>query len=174
MTDIEELEGRVLAALDRIADGVARLPDPHGLAAAISPAPAAEDQSGRVAALEAALEEERMATAQLEERVKGLKARQDEAIETLKADVARLRDEAAEAQDASERLRQVNGDLRELSAQMREQMVSGTAEPHLINKAMMAEIEALNATRAADRAEVDAVVTELRALLPDANAGGTH
>ncbi len=39
------------------------------------------------------------------------------------------------------------------------------AEPHLINKSMMAELEALRTTQAADRAELDAVLTELVPLV---------
>ncbi len=182
MSDIEALESRILAALDRLGDSVARLPAPEALAAAGTaaaeappqpePAPApvqaqADDQSGRIAELEAALAEERTVTAQLEERVKALKARQDETIDRLRGQIEDMRRHNATAQDAADRLRQANADLRDLNARMREKLSEQTAEPHLINKAMMAELESLRATRAADRAEVEAVIRELRPLLQE-------
>lgn len=167
MSDIEELEGRILAALDRIGDSAAQLPDPRLLATATAPDPQAEDQLARVAELEAALEDERLVSAQLEERVKALKARQDETIERMRGQIEDLRSQAAVTQEASERLRQVNADLRDINARLREQLSQQTAEPHLINKAMMAELEALRATRAADMAEVQAVMQELRPLIAE-------
>ncbi len=167
MADIEELEGRILAALDRIGDGVARLPEPEALAGTgAAPATSAED-TGRIAELESALEDERLVSAQLEERVKALKARQDETIERLRGQIEEMRAQAATTQEASEQLRQVNADLRDLTARLRTQLAEGTAEPHLINKAMMAELEALRATRAADRAEVQAVIAELRPMIAE-------
>ena len=62
MTDIADLENRLSAAMDRIAAGLNNLGD--------APAAASGDQSGdqseEIAALRAALEEERTANAQLE------------------------------------------------------------------------------------------------------------
>ena len=165
MADIEELEGRILAALDRIGDGVARLPEPGALAAAAPAMAPADDSAERIAELEGALGDERLVSAQLEERVKALKARQDETIERLRGQIEEMRAQAATTQEASERLRQANAELRDLTARLREQLAEGTAEPHLINKAMMAELEALRATRAADRAEVQAVIAELRPMI---------
>jgi hypothetical protein len=42
---------------------------------------------------------------------------------------------------------------------------TGVGEPHLINKAMMAELEALRAVRSSDRAEVDAIIAELEPIV---------
>lgn len=164
MSDIEALESRILAALDRIGDGVARLPEPGALAASMA-ITEIEDQTGEVEKLEAALAEERIVSAQLEERVKALKARQDETVDRLRSQIEEMRQQSAQVQEASERLRQVNADLRDINARLREQLSAQTAEPHLINKAMMAELEALRATRAADKAEVEAVMQELRPLI---------
>lgn len=69
MTQIEELQGRILTAMERISAGVSKLEEAH--AAAKEEAKVAADTS----ALEAALEEEKVANAQLEERVKVLHER---------------------------------------------------------------------------------------------------
>jgi hypothetical protein len=39
------------------------------------------------------------------------------------------------------------------------------SEPHLVNKAMLAELEALRATRSADAAEMDAILEELTPII---------
>lgn len=175
MADIEELERRIFAALDRIGDELSGLPEAEALAEALRraappPEPAAEpeeDPAERIAELESALENERLVSAQLEERVKALKARQDETIERLRGQIETLRGQSAQTQEASERLRQVNAELRDINARLRERLTEGTAEPQLINKAMMAELDALRATRAADIAEVQAVIHELRPLVAE-------
>ncbi len=38
-------------------------------------------------------------------------------------------------------------------------------EPHLLNRAMMTELEALRAARAADVAEMDEILSELKPLI---------
>jgi len=45
---------------------------------------------------------------------------------------------------------------------------AGVGEPHLINKAMMAELEALRASRATDVAEADAILGALTPLVAKA------
>ncbi|MCD9147737.1 coiled-coil domain-containing protein [Pseudophaeobacter flagellatus] len=72
MTQIEELQGRILAAMERIGSGVGRLEQAH--AAAKEEAKLAADTS----VLEQALDEEKTVNAQLEERVKVLHARLQE------------------------------------------------------------------------------------------------
>lgn len=72
MTQIEELQGRILAAMERIGAGVGKLE--LARATALQEAKAAADTSD----LEQALDEEKTANAQLEERVKVLHARMKE------------------------------------------------------------------------------------------------
>ena len=40
-------------------------------------------------------------------------------------------------------------------------------EPHLLNKAMLAELEALRATRLSEMAEMDEILAELKPLIGD-------
>jgi chromosome segregation ATPase len=75
MSDISELEGRLTAALERIARGV------DGMQAAV----AEPDEGEDVQALRRALENEALVTAQMEERVRALTARQTELEEELGA-----------------------------------------------------------------------------------------
>lgn len=161
MSDIEELEGRISAALDRIAKGI------DGLDAAEA-APGAEADPVRAEDLQRQLEDERLANAQLEERVKKLKERQDTKLSSLEGEVAEYRDRLAGMDRDLQRLRQVNAELRNLTAQLRAAATEGVAEAHLINKAMMAELDAVRATQAADAAEIDAVLGELRPIIEEA------
>ena len=150
MSDIDVLQQRLTAAMDRIAAGVG------GLGAA-----GAED----TAALQTALDDERVANAQLTERVRKLSERQDAALNEAKAasDAANAR--VAELDLELQRLRKANAQLRESNAALRTANQEGVGEPHLINKSMMAELEGLRAARAADVAEANSIIGALTPLL---------
>ncbi|MCB1328913.1 MAG: hypothetical protein KDK28_05445, partial [Maritimibacter sp.] len=100
MTEITELQARITAALDRIGAGL------EGLG------PARPDAGEEVARLTEALEEERTANAQLEERVRTIKEKQDGTVEVLAGEVERLRALLATEEEAVSRLSRVNADLR--------------------------------------------------------------
>lgn len=159
MSDISELETRITTALERIGTGLDAL------------APAKPDNSDEVAALQAALEEERTANAQLEERVKAIKEKQDNTVQTLSDEVERLADLLDEEEATLSKLRQVNAELRANNDALREAVSQGVAEPHLINKSMMAELEGLRAAQTADRAELDAVLAELNSVIAATQVG---
>ena len=101
----------------------------------------------------------------VEERVRALKERQDGRVAQLEAEVADNRLRLSEGDEDMQRLRQANAELRDIGAQLRVALAEGVAEPQLINRAMLAELEALRAARAADLAEVNAVIAELRPLV---------
>ena len=161
MSDISLLEGRITAALDRIRRGVEWMDE---LAAAAPPIPLDSAQT-EVTSLRIRLDEERTVNAQLEERVRALKDRQDGRVAQLEAEVAESRARIAAADADVQGLRQTNADLRDVAAQLREALAQGVTEPQLINRAMLAELEALRSARAIDLAEVNAVLAELRPLL---------
>ena len=159
MSELTEVEARLVSALDRIRDGVA------GLAA---PAPKADESQvdpAQLSEMAAKLDEERTANAQLEERVKLLKERQDGKLTELEASVDAARSRAARMDRELQRLRQVNAELRDINGQLRDALSAGVSEPHLVNKAMLAELEALRATRSADAAEMDAILEELTPII---------
>ena len=153
MSEIDALEGRLTAALDRIRAGV------DGLGSA--PAVAVDPSS----ALEAQLTEERTANAQLEERVKALKERQDNKIAELEARVTSYRKQMSGLDAELQKLRASNADLRNMNAKLRSAATEGVTEPELLNRALMAEVDALNTQRSADATEVDAILAELKPLV---------
>lgn len=65
-------------------------------------------------------------------------------------------------------LRASNDQLRAANEALRSANAEGVGDPSLINQAMEAEIEGLRAARAADKAEVNAVIERLAPLLPNA------
>lgn len=168
MDDLPELETRITAALDRIRAGVDGLSVP----APAAPAEPAGDPA-EVAALQTRLDEEQTANAQLEERVKLLKERQDGKLAELESNVEAGRARAARMDRELQRLRQVNAELRDINNQLREALTQGVSEPHLVNKAMLAELESLRATRAADAAEMDAILEELTPIIEREAADAT-
>ena len=152
MSDIAAFEGRITAALDRIRAGLDRADGGSG---------------GDAGALQTALDEERTANAQLVERVRALKDAQEGRIAELEARLQAQRAQMAQMDGELQRLRGSNADLRALSAQLRATASDGAADAELINRAMMAEIDALHAQRSAEAAEVDAILSELKPLLKE-------
>lgn len=155
MSDISELERRITAALDRASQALERLS-------------AASAESGDVEAMKAELEAERVANAQLEERVRAIKEKQETMVAGLEAEVLRLK-EAVRARDGElRRMRSVNEELRNSNAKLREANAQGLADADLVNGAMASELDELRAQRAAERAEIDEVLATLEPLLKEA------
>ncbi|MEM9636986.1 MAG: hypothetical protein AAGA94_05020 [Pseudomonadota bacterium] len=150
MSDIEELHSRIMAAMDRVARGLDDLGASGG-----------ED----VDALKQALDEEKTVNAQLTERVRVLGERQEKALEGLEAKAAETAERMQKLDLDLQRLRRANGQLSEACEALRNANAEGVGEPHLINKAMMAELEALRAARAAEIAEADEIIAALTPLL---------
>lgn len=142
-------------------------PDPGigGIAAAQS---APGESSAELSALREALEDEKMANAQLEERhrvlaerVRDLESEAAPAAETAAApDMAGLDSELYKLRKTIAELEDSNRALREANAQ-------GVGDPHLINKAMLTELESLRAVRASESAEGRAVLAALEPLLSE-------
>jgi len=151
MSEVNALESRLTAALDRIRAGV------DGLGTG-----ALGDASS---ALKAQLSEERTANAQLEERVKALKERQDNKIAELEARVTSYRKQMSDLDAELQKLRTSNADLRDMNAKLRAAAADGMSQPELLNRALMAEVDALKTQRSADATEVDAILAELKSLV---------
>ncbi|MFT5798653.1 MAG: chromosome segregation ATPase [Candidatus Azotimanducaceae bacterium] len=153
MSDIDELQRRITAAMDRVAGGLDQL---------------GANSGGDTAALEQALEDEKLANAQLSERVRLLKQRQDDELADIKASAAGATAQMAGLDLEVQRVRKANDELRNSNQALRAANEAGVAEPHLINKAMMAELEALRAARAVDVSETNAIIDALTPLIADA------
>lgn len=152
MSEIEELRDRIEAAFGRIDEALGR----------VQAIPEVQVDPAEMAALRTELADERVVQAQLEERIRGLKERHEKRVAELEAAVEAERGRLATLDHELQRLRQSNADLRDVAGQLRAALAEDVAEPELVNRAMVAEIEALRATRAADLAEIEAVIDTLR------------
>ena len=160
MQEITELEKRIAAALDRIGKGMDRLAN-QPRTAAPGTAPASHDS-----ALRAQLEEEKSLTAQLQARLRAAKDRETKG--DLQEKVDRLTQELDVQGLELQRMRRVNASLREQLESLRTAAASGVTEPGLINKATLAELEALRATRLTEVAEMDEILAALEPHLTEA------
>lgn len=153
MSDIEELQGRITAAMDRLAKGVEKL----------SSGPSGPDPETAQA-----LEDERTANAQLQERVRALKTKSDAESASLRAQLEEAQARIAQLDTELQRVRRANGQLTEACNALILANEEGIGEPHLVNRAMLAELEGLRAARAADVAEAGAILAALGPLVEKA------
>ncbi len=163
MQDIAELERRITAALDRIGLGLDRMP--VGVASARTTPDDA--QAKELARVQAALDEERMVTAQLNERLKSVKDKEALLRAELDEKCQRLTRQLDTQGLELQRMRKSAVQLREQLREIREAQLRDT-DPHLVNKAMLTELEALRATRMTEMAEMDELIAELSPLLEEA------
>ncbi len=152
---MEELERRITHALERISR-----------AAGKTGAGAAGD-AGDAGALKQSLEEERTANEQLRERLRSLNDRQHDALAALEEQVGNLRMQVARRENDLARLKNVNARLRGSNAKLREANAAGLADAGLVNASMAVELEALRSVQSADRAELEAVLEELRPIIEE-------
>ncbi len=160
MSDIAEYERRITAALDRISKALE--------------AP----QAGGDKSLAEALEAERTANAQLEERVKAIKNKQETTVQALEKSVADLESEVSSLKAALEdrdgglqRMRRVNEGLRASNVALRDANASALPDAHLINTAMMAELEALRADHKVTSDELAEISRVLDPILAEESNG---
>ena len=71
-----------------------------------------------------------------------------------------------------QRMRKSTVQLREHLRVLHEAAAAQMAEPQMINKAMMAELESLRATRHSETAEMDEILAELMPLIEEARSNG--
>ena len=166
MSDITELERRITAALDRIGTGLDGLapPAPEGSYPAEMQA-SLDVTAARVDELEKALNDEKLANAQLEERMKSVRDTADRHASAVDIQAAEQKRTTAKLDSELQRLRRAAEDLRQSNLGLRDALEQGLNEPHLINKAMLAELETLSATRSVEMAQADAVLAALEPMV---------
>jgi chromosome segregation ATPase len=155
MSDIAELERRITAALDRASQALEHL---GGV----------PSDTADLEAMKAELEAERVANAQLEERVRAIKDKQETTLAALEAEVVRLKEAVRTRDGEVQRMRSVNAELRDSNGKLRAANAEGLADAGLVNGAMASELEGLRAEREAQRAEIDEVLATLEPLLKEA------
>ena len=166
MNDIAELERRITMALGRIAAGI-------DLVGAAAPAEADGGHDGDggaealIAELQDALDSERTTNAQLTERVRAIKEKQETMVGALEKKVARLSQQVDAATIDLQRLKDANQELAEANRALGEAFKAGLADPGLLNHALQTEVAALRAARAADVTEMDSILAELKPLIEE-------
>lgn len=171
MTELADLHARLSAALDRIGRASEALQqrsapaapawrDEDDAAARLAAAAASE------AALREALEAERTTNAQLTERVRAIKERQETLIGQIERKLARAHEQLDVQGLEVQRLKRANAQLMESNRRLIEGQDGGA-----INKALQAEVDALRAERRAEMAEIEEIMGELRPLIGEGSYG---
>lgn len=159
MSQIEELQSRITAAMERISAGIENL-------AAQPAVPDGEEDPN----LAAALEEEKIANAQLQERVKTLKAKHAEEIEALMG-ASRSEGDGADIEALQTELEQLRSQVDDSSEAdgLKAELAEATAKLMAAEAARTELAEAKAALEANDQstllqAEVDALKAQLDAV----------
>ncbi len=150
MADIAELERRITAALDEIAQEIASRPS--------------ADAAGPDPDLQEELEVERATNARLVASREKHVAR----IERLETRVIRLSDRLGQAGTENKRLLDVIKSLRENNDKLRAANVEHQDASGTVNMALAAELDHLKAANQAQRAELDEILAELAPLVKEA------
>lgn len=161
MSNMAELEHRITEALARIEAGLDR-----GRTERVAVA----DNSTVLAALKDALADEQTLTAQLTERLRAVKDRDAQSVQTLEAKVESMTRQLDVQGLELQRMRKTTVQLREQLRMMREGQEKSLADPHMINKAMLAELEALRAARSSEVVEMAEILAELTPLILEVRA----
>lgn len=157
MQELVEFERRISAALERIGRGVDRIQPPAPVAEPAPEAPPPVEDEGERSTL--ARLRERLAAARDRETV--LRGEYDQKIELLSR---QLDVQGLELQ----RMRKSALTLREELRRLREAQQAGLADPAQINRAILAELDAMRASRLSEMAELDELSAALDHHLTEA------
>ena len=153
MSEFENLDQRLQAALERIEKGVANQTTSQGI------------DPEEVNRLKAALDDAERATSEADDRLAAQKADHHQALARLEEGLQAQRQTGMVLDAELQRLREVNQQLTENNRALREACESGQVDAALINQAMLAELESLRAARAAEKAEIEAAMAAIEPLL---------
>ncbi|MDP4892164.1 hypothetical protein [Cypionkella sp.] len=167
MQDIAELERRITIALERIDRGIAGL-----VAPLVDETPSAMLPESDFAKLNEALDEERMLNAQLNERLRVVNDKATGEKTALLAEISDLNAQLSDQASELGRLRESLGDLNAELDELRGLAEGNVIDPEQINHALQTELAQLQASRAAESAEVAAVLKALTPLVAEAENHG--
>ncbi len=125
-----------------------------------------------VAQLKTALAAEKATVAQLTERAKAVKEPALPPQAQVDAKVEKMTQQLDIQGLELQRMRKSSVQLRENLRVLQEAATKNMVEPQLINKAMLAELENLRATRHTETAEMDEILAELKPLIAEARNNG--
>ncbi len=153
MDDLQDYTRRISQALDRLAAGIEAL---DGMALSYPQSePVALGEDPEKLELAEALAAERDANAQLAERVRALHEKQASSVAPLEARLAELTVQVDELSLELQKQKATNVQLRESLRAERESVAGAGTE----------ELVALKAARAAELAELDSILAELKPLI---------
>lgn len=164
MSEISDFEARITAALERIGRAVS-VAEERSTAAQAADGGAGAEAEAEIARLKAALEQQEATNTQLEERVKAIHERQEGHVASLEEEIETLRRQLMDHDREMQKLRHVAATLRDNNAALRAANAEGLADAALIDAGMKGELESLRVAREVDKTELDAIVTELRAVM---------
>jgi methylthioribose-1-phosphate isomerase len=118
--------------------------------------------------LRAALEEERTAAAQLRERLRMVRDRETLTRAQMEEKVERMTRQLDVQGMELQRMRKTAVSLREELRRLREAQSEGAVDAAQINRALLAELDALRATRLSETAELDELIAALDDHLTEA------
>ena len=187
MQDLAELERRIAAALHRIGEGIETLTANAQAAPMAADVEPGEDTSGSdvgfdphlVQRMQDALAAERLVVADLRQQIADLTEAAENAAPPIA--IAEPAEDQAELLARIEkmtaqldvqgleihRMRKTVVQLRENLRGLRRAQTANLADPEQINRAMMAELEAIRITRLSEVAEMDEILTELTPLIKE-------
>ncbi|MGO4855268.1 hypothetical protein [Phaeovulum sp. W22_SRMD_FR3] len=134
--------------------------------------------SAELIALREALEAERQANAQLSDRVRAIRDKQETMVTLLERRLAATQRDCDRWAREVARMKRANLDLTEANRGLTAAIGQGAdtddgVAAHLINRAMLAELESLRALRSAERAELEEILSGLEPLIVLPAAGET-
>lgn len=170
MSEISELAGRITAALDRIAKAAESAPAATAGAGAAGTGDSAAGNQGdgaAEAALREALEAERTANAQLTERVRAIKDKQETMVAQIERKLARATGQLDVQGLELQRLKRANSQIAEANRRLIAAQDDGGIDAGLADKALQAELESLRAARRSEMAELEEIMGELKPLIEE-------
>ncbi len=102
----------------------------------------------------------------MEQRVKAIHEKQNTHVAALEAEVETLRRQIYDLETSMTGLRHANDALRANNTALREANAAGVGDADLINAGLSADVQALERVRATERAQLDGLITDLKAALP--------
>ncbi|SFI60587.1 hypothetical protein [Celeribacter neptunius] len=164
MSEISDFEARITAALERIGRAVAVAEERAETAQPAEDATEAAAEA-EISRLTAELEVQQATNSQLEARVKAIHDRQEGHVASLEEEIETLRRQLMDHDQEMQKLRHVTAQLRDNNAALRAANAEGLADAGLIDAGMKVELDSLRVAREAEKTELDAIVTELRAVM---------
>lgn len=164
MSQIEELQRRIVAAMDRIGSGIATM-------AEVGAGNSGEDDTLRVA-----LDDERVANAQLEERLRSLKERHDSEVDAMRLEIEGLRNTPSDNQESAALREQLEDARAQLTSVEAARAELASAKAALEDQDVVEELKAENArlrSELADSERVAELSAELEMLRAERSSHGS-